>query len=157
MAHRSFSLLKYADAPTTGRLAAAPASSATASLTRVVRDLALNLNAWIGRVRLGTDDRWYERLCDGPDYDVWAISWMPGQSTGFHDHGGSSGVFLVVSGELQEQRPGAESLVVSKGDIQVFGPRLRPRRREYLLRPRHQPPCASAGTERDDALQSRRQ
>ena len=158
MAHRSFSLLQDADAPTTGRLATAPASTATASLTRVVKDLARNLDTWIGRVRLGTDDQWYERLCDGPDYDVWAISWMPGQSTGFHDHGGSSGVFLVVSGVLQERRPGTEPLIVSarrhegvrsSGYVHDVG--------NISSAPAISLHASLAGTGRDDALRARGQ
>src|ERR1035441_9516103 len=42
---------------------------------------------WLDRVRLRADRRWYERLYHGPEYDVWLISWMPGQSTGFPDRG----------------------------------------------------------------------
>ena len=50
--------------------------------------------------------RWYERLYHGPDYDMWVISWLPGQSTGFHDHGASSGAFVVATGVLEEHRLG---------------------------------------------------
>jgi hypothetical protein len=32
------------------------------------------------------------------------ISWLPGQGTGFHDHGGSAGAFAVVWGTLLEWR-----------------------------------------------------
>lgn len=42
---------------------------------------------WIDKVRLRTEGRWYERLYHGLDYDIRIISWLPGQSTGFHDHG----------------------------------------------------------------------
>jgi hypothetical protein len=44
---------------------------------------------WMGRVRLRAERRWYERLYHGPGHDIWVISWLPGQSTGFHDHGAS--------------------------------------------------------------------
>ncbi|MEA2540384.1 MAG: hypothetical protein QOH35_1750, partial [Acidobacteriaceae bacterium] len=53
---------------------------------------------WMDKVRLRTKERWYERLYHGPDYDIWVISWLPGQSTGFHDHGASSGAFVVATG-----------------------------------------------------------
>jgi predicted metal-dependent enzyme (double-stranded beta helix superfamily) len=31
---------------------------------------------------------------------VWLLSWLPGQHTDLHDHGGSSGAFVVVTGTL---------------------------------------------------------
>ena len=77
---------------------------------------------WLDRVRLRADRRWYERLYHGPEYEVWLISWMPGQSTGFHDHGASSGAFLVTAGTLEEHRPGERSRVISAGDSRAFGP-----------------------------------
>jgi rhodanese-related sulfurtransferase/quercetin dioxygenase-like cupin family protein len=76
---------------------------------------------WLERVRLRADRRWYERLHHGPEYDVWLISWMPGQSTGFHDHGASSGAFFVTTGTLEEHRPGEPSRVISTGDFRAFG------------------------------------
>ena len=44
---------------------------------------------WLDRVRLRAEHRWYERVYQAADHDIWVISWMPGQSTGFHDHGES--------------------------------------------------------------------
>jgi rhodanese-related sulfurtransferase/mannose-6-phosphate isomerase-like protein (cupin superfamily) len=76
---------------------------------------------WLERVRLQADRRWYECLYHGSEYDVWLISWMPGQSTGFHDHGASAGAFLVTSGTLEEHRPGATSQIISPGDFSAFG------------------------------------
>ena len=54
-------------------------------------------DGWLDRVRLRTENRWFERLYHGPDYDIWAISWMPGQSPGFHDQ--------VSPRELSSWRP----------------------------------------------------
>jgi rhodanese-related sulfurtransferase/mannose-6-phosphate isomerase-like protein (cupin superfamily) len=76
---------------------------------------------WLDRVRLRSDRRWYERLFEGPEYDVWLISWMPGQSTGFHDHGASSGAFLVTAGTLEEHDGGHEPKVLSAGQARAFG------------------------------------
>jgi rhodanese-related sulfurtransferase/mannose-6-phosphate isomerase-like protein (cupin superfamily) len=73
-------------------------------------------------VRLRADRRWYEHLYHGPEYDVWLISWMPGQSTGFHDHGASSGAFFVTTGTLEEHRPSEPGRVISAGDFCAFGP-----------------------------------
>jgi rhodanese-related sulfurtransferase/predicted metal-dependent enzyme (double-stranded beta helix superfamily) len=94
----------------------------TPSLRRVVLDLASCQETWIERVRLTTDQRWYERLYSGAGYDVWVISWLPGQSTGFHDHGGSCGAYCVVSGVLEDRRPGEGSRVVGAGQVEAFGP-----------------------------------
>ena len=59
---------------------------------------------------------------------MWLISWLPGQSTGFHDHGSSAGAFGVVWGALDEcvvQRRGPRALVtyVNAGEVRAFGPR----------------------------------
>jgi hypothetical protein len=61
---------------------------------------------------------------------VWVISWLPGQATGFHDHGGSAGAFAVVWGTLMERRVSgsvAKGQVLAKpvgaGGARTFGPR----------------------------------
>ena len=90
-------------------------------LTNIV-SLFASSDGWMDRVRLRAEQRWYERLYHGPDYDIWAISWLPGQSTGFHDHGESSGAFVVATGILEEQRPGEQPLVIHPGNPRAFGP-----------------------------------
>jgi rhodanese-related sulfurtransferase/mannose-6-phosphate isomerase-like protein (cupin superfamily) len=77
---------------------------------------------WIEKVRLRTERRWYERLYHGTDYDIWVISWLPGQSTGFHDHGASSGAFVVATGILEERRPGERTRVIHPDQPCSFGP-----------------------------------
>ncbi len=77
---------------------------------------------WMDKVRLRAEGRWYERLYHGSDYDIWVISWLPGQSTGFHDHGGSSGAFVVATGILEEHRPGERTRVIHPGKPRAFGP-----------------------------------
>ncbi|MGO4212442.1 rhodanese-like domain-containing protein [Terriglobus sp. YAF25] len=89
-------------------------------LTNIVSSFALS-DEWIDRVRLRTEHRWYERLYHGPDHDIWAISWLPGQSTGFHDHGESSGAFVVAMGILEEHRAGEQPLVIHPGEPRAFG------------------------------------
>jgi rhodanese-related sulfurtransferase/mannose-6-phosphate isomerase-like protein (cupin superfamily) len=79
-------------------------------------------DGWIDKVRLRAEGRWYERLYHGPDYDIWAISWLPGQSTGFHDHGASSGAFVVATGILEEHCPGEQTRVIYPGKPRAFGP-----------------------------------
>jgi len=88
-------------------------------LAKIV-SLFASSDGWLDRVRLRADDRWYERLYHGPDYDIWAISWMPGQSTGFHDHGESAGAFVVTTGVLEEHRPGVQTVVLHPGEPRTF-------------------------------------
>jgi len=98
------------------------------AVTRTPEELAdivsqfASSDGWLDRVRLRAERRWYERLYQGPDYDIWAISWLPGQSTGFHDHGDSAGAFVVVTGILEEHRPGEQALVIPPGKPRAFSP-----------------------------------
>ncbi|MFI7607707.1 cysteine dioxygenase [Micromonospora sp. NPDC049366] len=69
---------------------------------------------WPVPLRFDPAERWYARLATAADHEVWALSWLPGQGTDLHDHGGSAGAFLVVSGTLTEET--------------VSGGRLRPHR-----------------------------
>src|ERR1700744_4556491 len=68
-----------------------PATLTPPPLAEEVRKLAATPREWMARVRLGTEGRWYERIHVDGQYEVWLISWLPGQATGFHDHGGSAG------------------------------------------------------------------
>jgi predicted metal-dependent enzyme (double-stranded beta helix superfamily) len=99
-------------------------------LADVVRRLAANPAEWLTRVRLNPEGRWYERIHLGDGHEVWVISWLPGQATGFHDHGGSAGAFAVVWGTLLERRVAggvATGQVLTKpvgaGGSRSFGPR----------------------------------
>ncbi|MDH6136793.1 putative metal-dependent enzyme (double-stranded beta helix superfamily) [Kitasatospora sp. MAA4] len=98
-----------------------------AELRAVVAELADRPQEWIHRVRLSADERWYERLRLSEDHEVWLISWLPGQSTGFHDHGGSRGAFTVALGELEELSLGGpegelHTRRLSAGTVRAFGP-----------------------------------
>ena len=77
-----------------------------ARLAELVR-LAAATGEWAALVRYTEDERWYHRLERGENHEVWLLSWLPGQRTGFHDHCGSSGAFAVVAGELRERTPAA--------------------------------------------------
>jgi rhodanese-related sulfurtransferase len=41
-----------------------------------IASLFASSDGWIDRVRLSAEGRWYERLYQGPDYDIWVISWL---------------------------------------------------------------------------------
>ena len=90
-------------------------------LANIVSQFASS-DGWMDKVRLRAEQRWYERLYHGPDYDIWVISWLPGQSTGFHDHGASSGALIVAMGILEEHSPGERTRVIHPGKSRAFGP-----------------------------------
>jgi predicted metal-dependent enzyme (double-stranded beta helix superfamily) len=96
-------------------------------LEEVVRRHAASPAEWLSRVRLSPEGRWYERIHLDEAHEVWVISWLPGQGTGFHDHGGSAGAFAVVWGTLLEWRVAGPELVlvrpVRAGGARSFGPR----------------------------------
>ncbi len=98
-------------------------------LADLVRRLAASPAEWLARVRLNAVGRWYERIHLDDSHDVWVISWLPGQATGFHDHGEAAGAFAVVWGTLMERRVVggvATGQVVAKpvgaGGSRAFGP-----------------------------------
>jgi hypothetical protein len=90
-------------------------------LTTIVTAFARGSSDWIERVRFRAGRRWFERVYHGPLPDIWIISWLPGQSTGFHDHGDSAGSFIVATGALEEIRPGGPSQTVGAGQSRSFG------------------------------------
>ncbi len=96
-------------------------------LARLVREVA-DAGEWPRVVQFSADKRWYRRLDLTPSYEVWLLAWLPGQHTGFHDHGEANGAFTVVRGELQERlaRPGSQDVrrrVARRGSVTAFGAR----------------------------------
>jgi predicted metal-dependent enzyme (double-stranded beta helix superfamily) len=97
-------------------------------LAAKVRRLTASPAEWVARVRLDPEGRWYEQIPVDGTYELWLISWLPGQSTGFHDHGGANGAFGVVWGELDEHVIGSDvrgttARPVVAGTVRSFGPR----------------------------------
>jgi predicted metal-dependent enzyme (double-stranded beta helix superfamily) len=105
----------------TGIRVVAPASS-TALSTRKLSQLRLGElaqsaveaeHSWRPVVRFRAPERWFHRLDLTEDYEIWLLSWLPGQHTGFHDHGDAHGAFAVADGELRETlaTPGGRRIV----------------------------------------------
>ncbi len=96
-------------------------------LAAEVRRLTCAPAEWVTRVRLDPEGRWYEQIPVDDACELWLISWLPGQSTGFHDHGGANGAFGVVWGELDEyvavRGAAASANPVAAGKVRSFGPR----------------------------------
>jgi Cysteine dioxygenase type I len=96
-------------------------------LARLVSSIASQPGRWQPTVRFGPARRWFARLELTTDLEVWLLSWLPGQGTGFHDHGAAVGAFTVAQGELTERtvpagRVTAASQVLVAGQARPFGP-----------------------------------
>ena len=115
---------------------ARPAGSRT-SVAALAAALSAVDSDWLPRVEYRAESRWSALLPAGEaaavlapslhgalaHAQIWLLSWLPGQGTDLHDHGGSSGAFAVVRGTLSEQvgaREGAAQL--SGGRVRHFGP-----------------------------------
>lgn len=99
-----------------------------AELGAIARQIAASPARWAGLIRFDPWQRWYQRFAADDRHEVWLLSWLPGQDTGFHDHGGSAGAFVVARGSLRERtapggRPGPLRPALGPGAVTTFGPR----------------------------------
>ena len=88
----------------------------------IARRFADHPDDWPLAPRFDPNKRWYHRIADTEQAEVWLLSWLPGQATDLHDHGGSAGAFVVVSGTLIEHTLSDDT---ERAD-QSGGARLRP-------------------------------
>ena len=100
-------------------------------------ELALRLagleSLWRPLVQYDPVSRYYARLASEPGFEAWLLTWVPGQGTEWHDHGGSAGAFVTLQGTLTERHatvardeppridPTPRSLVA--GSVRPFGTR----------------------------------
>ncbi|MGW0939027.1 cysteine dioxygenase [Streptomyces sp. NPDC002666] len=95
--------------------------STVAEFVGLARTIAADRSQWAHLVRYDATTRWYHRLRTGPGYEIWLLSWVPGQGSGLHDHGSSSGVLTVLEGELTE-RTDRGRRTLDAGAQRVFAP-----------------------------------
>lgn len=102
-------------------------------LHHLARRLACRTALWAPHVRFAHDSRWSVRVAVTDTYEAWLLTWLPGQSTGLHDHGGVPGAFAVLEGAVHESTlaPRGHALPVSlvqrtipTGRVRAFGPHL---------------------------------
>jgi|SRR5271165_2206265 len=99
-----------------------------AELGQLVRATASARTTWLPIVRFIFEQRWFHRIALTADYEIWLLTWLPGQHTGFHDHGDASGAFAVAQGELRETVAAARRTQVRRrtaatGSVTTFGGR----------------------------------
>ncbi len=106
--------------------AASATTVSPARLAQIALTVAGRPETWLSLVRYQSAQRWYQRLALAEEHEIWLLSWLPGQHTGFHDHGGSAGAFAVVRGSLLERaapggRPEPSGRVLAAGAVRSFG------------------------------------
>ncbi|MFI9627215.1 cysteine dioxygenase [Streptomyces sp. NPDC052042] len=108
--------------------------STVAEFAGLARRIAADRAQWAPLIRYDATTRWYHRLRavprelgsgragrTAPAYEIWLLSWLPGQGTGRHDHGPSSGLLTVLDGRLTEHAErGTRAL--APGAQRVFAP-----------------------------------
>ncbi|EHK82865.1 cysteine dioxygenase [Saccharomonospora azurea] len=111
-------------------IALPPADLLTRHPVRTALEFAADRNRWRNLLRYDPEERFAALLDVVGGHEVWLLSWLPGQDTGLHDHGATTGAFTVVSGRLVEEvyrdtagsPDGPETHVVEAGQSRVFGP-----------------------------------
>lgn len=68
----------------------------------IARGFAAQPCEWPVAPRFNPLRRWSSLLADHPDYQVWLLTWLPGQSVDRHEHPGA-GALYVLRGELVEE------------------------------------------------------
>lgn len=97
----------------------------TRELGDVVSVIAARPDLWSPLSITDTERRRYRLLYEDHRVDIWALSWMPGQGTGFHDHDISRVGVAVAQGMIVERQmllpTGATRLELRTGDVRRGG------------------------------------
>jgi predicted metal-dependent enzyme (double-stranded beta helix superfamily) len=104
---------------------ALPALASAAHPARIAAEFARDKESWAHLLRYDPDERYTALVASTDRFEVWLMSWLPGQTTGLHDHDGAAGAFTVLTGVVQERvlKGAAEVLhSVSRRQTRVFGP-----------------------------------
>ena len=93
------------------------ASRTPVKLAETARRLSRQRSLWQGLVDFDPITRYYARVLADPDHEAWLLTWLPGQGTPWHDHGGSAGSFVVLQGVLTEEVAGYKAAVDRKSVV----------------------------------------
>lgn len=74
------------------------------SLRRLVAGLALRGDLWKPLVVSDRTRRRYRLMLEDARLDIWVLSWMPRQATGYHDHGSSHVALTTLQGAVLERQ-----------------------------------------------------
>ena len=122
------------------------APSLRPSPLRTALRLAADPSRWRPHVDFDPDRRYYRRLVADEHHEAWLLTWLPGQGTDWHDHGGSGGAFVVLQGALVEGTA-VHGLCAAPGTSTVVGWPTRSARTTSTASPTRGPtrrsPCTS--------------
>jgi mannose-6-phosphate isomerase-like protein (cupin superfamily) len=99
-----------------------PVLISPARLGQIVRAIAERPGQWRPVIQFTAERRWYFRMDVGDQaahYEVWLLSWLPGQQTGFHDHGDAAGAFAVADGDLLESTATVGSTAIRARELRA--------------------------------------
>lgn len=88
------------------------APRSTFELSGIVRGLAAHPELWREDVHFDADERQCTLIARTDTVEIWAVAWMAGQDTGFHDHDASAAAIAVAEGAIVDERMalGAETI-----------------------------------------------
>jgi predicted metal-dependent enzyme (double-stranded beta helix superfamily) len=92
------------------------------NIVKIATDLAKQRALWEPLVSNDSAARYYVRLARDLEFEAWLLTWLPGQGTDWHDHGGSAGAFVTLQGVLTEQQT----------EVGYGAPRIIPESRELV-------------------------
>lgn len=73
-------------------------------LSNIVTGLAAHPELWRDDVVFDADERQCSLIARTNSIEIWAVAWMPGQDTGFHDHDASAAAIAVAEGSIVDER-----------------------------------------------------
>ena len=93
------------------------------ALAELVAEIAADPELWQPLVTHDPEHRRYRLAYEDDRLDVWVLSWMPGQATGFHDHGCSAVALTALQGSVLESQlrlpAGAKRRVLEPGPVRT--------------------------------------
>lgn len=110
-------------------------TSRTSPLASTAARLAADTALWRPLVRYDEQSRFYAPLAVEAGYEAWLLTWLPGQGTLWHDHGGSAGAFVTVQGTLTERHAvgiGGGQARIAPGSRQLSDSAVRPFGRHHI-------------------------
>jgi hypothetical protein len=75
------------------------------ALAELVARVAADSSIWEPLIVVDAARRRYRLAFENELLDLWVLSWMDGQATGFHDHGTSAVALTAVRGSVSERHP----------------------------------------------------
>src|SRR5690606_39465520 len=103
---------------------ALPADLAIAHPARIALEFAARRGRRAHLLRYDPDQRWAGLLERTDGYEVWLLSWLPGQRTELHEHGPATGAFTLITGALTERVVRGVEVIhqLVAGQTRVFAP-----------------------------------